>query len=263
MLFRSRGPPPGRRAGAASRRRAGRCARAPHGPVRAAHRHGARARLEAEHRDIGGLVAVQRPCRRSCRGSPRPASRRGCRRRPGRRGRGQRRNRPARPRRAGSRCRRLAPISTLALSSAPVLRWCMSRKVCSSSAQADARQIDRLAAGHAGVAGGARQQRAQPRLQRRRDGGIVGRQHLEGQRLHRVAGEHRLGLAEAARARSACPGAARRCPCTACRRAPANRHGSARPRTAARNAASAAPCTACAAASTSSGRSRLPPSSTP
>ena len=38
--------------------------------------------------------------------------------------------------------------------------------------------------------------RAQARLQRRRDAAVVGRQHLEGQRLHRVAGEHRLGLAE-------------------------------------------------------------------
>ena len=62
---------------------------------------------------------------------------------------------------------------------------------------ADARQVDRLAAGHAGAAGGAREQAAQARLQRRRDAAVGGRQHLEGQRLHGVAGEHRLGDAEA------------------------------------------------------------------
>jgi hypothetical protein len=57
----------------------------------------------------------------------------------------------------------------------------------------NAGQVHRLAAGHAGVPGGTRQQRHQARLQRRRDAG-VGRQHLKGQRLHRVAGQHGLGL---------------------------------------------------------------------
>ncbi len=60
--------------------------------------------------------------------------------------------------------------------------------------QADARQIDGLAAGHAVVAGRACEQRAQTRLERRRHRAGVGCQHLEGKRLHRIAGEHRLGL---------------------------------------------------------------------
>ena len=62
---------------------------------------------------------------------------------------------------------------------------------------ADARQVDRLAARHAGTAGGARQQAAQACLQGRGDAAVVGRQDLERERLHGVAREHRLGDAEA------------------------------------------------------------------
>jgi hypothetical protein len=62
---------------------------------------------------------------------------------------------------------------------------------------ADARQVDRLAAGHPGTARGARKQAAQVRLQGRGDAAVVGRQDLERERLHRVAGEHRLGDAVA------------------------------------------------------------------
>jgi len=62
---------------------------------------------------------------------------------------------------------------------------------------ADARQVDRLAAGHAAAARGARQQRAQARLQCRGDAVVGGRQDLERERLHGVAGKHRLGHPEA------------------------------------------------------------------
>ena len=123
---------------------------------------------EAEHADVGRLVGVRGPCRRSCRACRTPASRRGCRRPPGTRGRSPRRSRPARARRRWSCRRRTAPISTLACSSAPVLRRCMSRELRFVERPADAGQVDRLAARP--CRRGPRRAPAgrQPRLQRRR-----------------------------------------------------------------------------------------------
>jgi hypothetical protein len=71
----------------------------------------------------------------------------------------------------------------------------MSRSA-SSSGLADAGQVDGLAAGHAGVAGGTRQQRDTAGPARPARHALFGRQHLEGQRLHRIAGQHGLGLPE-------------------------------------------------------------------
>jgi hypothetical protein len=107
------------------------------------------------------------PCRRSCPAWRIPASRRGCRPPPGRPAQGGAvvGPAPARPRASAAPAGR-AHLHA-ASSSAPVLRRCMSRS-CFSVSGADAGQVDGLAAGHAGVARRARQQAAEPRLQRGR-----------------------------------------------------------------------------------------------
>ena len=132
---------------------------------------------------------------------------------------------------------------------------------------ADAGQVNGLATGHAGTARSARQQTAQAR-----PGGWPAQQRHRGSTIQRPGPAARRPPArrwpsQTARARWACPGAARRCPCTACRRAPGNRRGSVQPRK--RRAKRRhchdqvpLPLTASNAASTSNGRSRLPPSST-
>ncbi len=74
------------------------------------------------------------------------------------------------------------------------------------------------------------QQRAQLGLQAPEGTPLVGREHLEGEGLHARRPPAWPGPRRTARARWACPGAARRCPCTACRRASGNKRGSARPR---------------------------------
>ena len=92
--------------------------------------------------------------------------------------------------------RTAAPISTLACSKAPVLRRCMSRSARPSSA-ACRRWPGRWPGRRPcpGMAGWpAPAVRHRPRLQGGIDAGL-GRQHLEGQRLHRVAREHGLGFA--------------------------------------------------------------------
>jgi hypothetical protein len=89
-----------------------------------------------------------------------------------------------------------APISTLPCSSAPVFRRCISRSCVFVERDADAGQVDRLAAGHALAARGAREQAAQRGLGGGGNLVALGRQQLEGQRLQRVAGQQRIGLAE-------------------------------------------------------------------
>ena len=65
-----------------------------------------------------------------------------------------------------------------------------------AQAPPDAGQVDGLAAGHALAAGRPCQQAHQPRLHGSRDVRLVGHQQFEGQRLQRVAGQQRIGLAE-------------------------------------------------------------------
>ena len=153
-------------------------------------------RLEAEHADVGRLVVVESPCRRSCRAWPRPGSRRGCRRRPGTPGRRLRRSRPA-PATASAWWRRRRR---------PSARWpAAARRSCAGACR---RAPARRAAGRCwpGRSPGRRPcRRRRPPAPAARtgapaaagaDGRGVGRQHLESQRLHGVAGEHRLGDAE-------------------------------------------------------------------
>jgi hypothetical protein len=61
---------------------------------------------------------------------------------------------------------------------------------------ADAGQVDGLAAGHALAARGARKLAAQQRLHGGGNLVALGREQLEGQGLQRVAGQQRIGLAE-------------------------------------------------------------------
>ena len=173
----------------------------------------------------------RRPCRRSCRASPSPgvdvehvvddlegeAD--------GVAVVGERA--PSRRRRRG---RRRRPCRTLACSSAPVLRRCMSRSACSSSWQADAGQVDGLAAGHAGAA---RPRARAGRTARACSAGATCRRPASAPRRPAPAWRRRRaspGPRRTSRARWACRGAGRRCPCTAGRRAPASRRGSARRR---------------------------------
>ena len=198
-------------------------------------------------RDVGRLVVVACPCRRSCRASPTPAS-------TSRMSSTTWNASPTRfavvderlPLRAGSSSPQAAPISTRRAAARRSCGCACRRSACSSSCRPTlARSIAWPPAMPASPAA-AREQAAHPRpAAPARRCQSVGVSTSNASACMRVAGQHRRGLAEVARARSACRGAGRRRPCTAGRRGPASRRGSARPR---RRRASAplgaAPCTA-------------------
>jgi hypothetical protein len=122
-------------------------------------------------------------------------------------------------------CPQAAPISTLACSRAPVLRRCMSRSW--QLRPGDGRLLARSMAWPPAMPAcpAARQQ------PHRRACSACGTQARLASAPRRPAPAWRRrpawpGLARSARARWACLGAARRCPCRACRRGPASRRGS-------------------------------------
>jgi hypothetical protein len=87
---------------------------------------------------------------------------------------------------------------TLAWISAPVFRRCMRSSDSCDSTLARGREVHGLSAGHAGCAGGARQQADDLQAVRgvRHHGGVL-REDLEGQHLQRVADQDRGGLVKA------------------------------------------------------------------
>jgi hypothetical protein len=119
--------------------------------------------LQAQHRNIGGLVR-RRPCRRSCPGWRSLRSRPGCRRQPGTPGRWPHHRSATGPATAPHRwAHRRHPSGRC-----PAARRRSCAGACHATAirsgLAHAGQVDRLPAGHAGAARRARQQAAQARL---------------------------------------------------------------------------------------------------
>ena len=212
--------------------------------------------------DVGRLVAVARPCRRSCPASPSAPRRRARRRPPGTRDRwtwrsGRRARAPRRPERSPQR----APSTAAARISAPVLWMCMN----SSSGT-----VSLLPTASRSIAW-------PPAMPREPAAAASSLHHLEldrrvvGERVPAAAGKRGFAARRrpaapsprrTRRGRSACRAAARRRPCTADRRAPANRRGSARPPRPPRPRAPIGACDSSPAANASSGRTRLPPPST-
>ena len=123
----------------------------------------------------------------------------------------------------------IAPIITLPSSSAPVLGGA-SGAVVFGERQADAcRQSPALR--HASRARGPGQLAAQWACTAAGNPFHRRGPAAQSERLQRIASQQKPGPRQTARARWACHGAAHRCPCTACRRAPANKRESVPQRT--------------------------------